>query len=101
MERQDQFVEDYLLVVENDQDAWNDLIATARQYEHNKILLSEQLRDEWDDLVEQIATMVETKYVGVAGLMVRQILGGWGSAEFDKIAQTVIESDKETIAYAK
>ena len=97
----EQFVDDYLLVVENDQDAWTDLMITARQYEHNKILLSEELRDQWDDFIEQVATLVETKYVGVAGLMLRQIAGGWGSAPFDLIAKRIIESDKEILAYAE
>ena len=95
MNAAEQFANDYLLVVENDQDAWDDITQTARQANHAVAPLSDEIRWQWESLVNKIAEDVEEEYTGIAGLIIRQTLGTWGSAPFDIIATHVIARDLE------
>jgi hypothetical protein len=95
MEAAEQFANDYLLVIENDQDAWDDAKAIARSYDYNLAKVSDEIRDQWENLVEQLARYTDEKYLGCASLILRQTLSGWGSTPFDLIARHIIERDKE------
>lgn len=84
----EQFVQDYLLVMENDEDAWRDLTSTA--YQHDSVVsFSQHLRDEWDDYVDQVARLAEKEWGSdaPATLLIRQIMGGWGDSEWFAIAK--------------
>jgi hypothetical protein len=86
----DVFVNDYLLVMENDEDAWRDLQETARRSESISEL-ADTLREEWDTYVDQVATLAEKEWGNdaPATLLVRQIMGGWGDSEWFAIAKSV------------
>lgn len=90
----DMFVRDWLLVVENDQDAWNQLIDTVKDCDYDPIRVSQQLHDEWHVLVDQISELVEDKISEIASLLIRQMLVT-GDYPFESIANYVIERVKE------
>ena len=92
----DQFIEDYTLVMDNDRDAYTDIIATAKLNGEKMVGLSDHLRNEWEDYVDQVAELCAKQwgYEAPATLLVRQMLGGWGQFPFDQIAQHYLEKAK-------
>lgn len=90
----EQFVQDYLLVMDNDEDAWRGLVDTARQSADINEFVS-VLRTEWDDFVDQVAGLADREWgdVSPASLLIRQIMGGWGETEFFAIAKTYYKQE--------
>jgi len=84
----ERFVEDYLLVMENDEQAYLALQDTVRQSDDINELVA-ALRMEWDELIDQLATLADNEWSegSPAGLLVRQIMGGWGDSEWFAIAK--------------
>jgi len=87
----EQFVEDYLLVAENDFQMWTALQDYADQAEQVAVggkavwVLAERLENEWND-----AVISETEEMNeVMSLMVRQMLIGYGRDAFYDIAKHV------------
>lgn len=91
----EQFVQDYLMVMENDQDAYNDLRDTANQSAHIGEFTT-TLREEWDDYVNQVSQLAEREWGSdaPATLLIRQIMGGWGDSEWFTIAKTVWKEEE-------
>lgn len=88
----EQFVHDYLLVMDNDEDAWRDIKTTASQSaDINEF--TNVLRQEWDDYVNQVAGLAEREWGNdaPATLLIRQIMGGWGDSEWFAIAKHFYE----------
>lgn len=84
----DVFVNDYLLVMENDEDAWRGIKDTANQ----SVDVSEfatVLRTEWDEFVDQVAGLADREWgdSSPAALLIRQMMGGWGDSEWFTIAK--------------
>ena len=90
----EQFVQDYLLVMDNDEDAWRDLNTTARDSANIGEFVG-TLRSEWDDYVNQVALLADREWGqnSPASLLVRQIMGGWGDSEFFAIAKTYYKEE--------
>ncbi len=89
----EQFANDWLLVVENDQEMWTQLVDDVKELDYNVIATTAYLREEWDVLVDQMETQV-SKISDVAGLLLRQMLV-MGDRPFELIARYVIERVKE------
>lgn len=90
----ERFVEDYLMVMENDQQAYLALQDTVRKNEDMNELIA-VLRTEWDELIDQLAEVAnkEWSYASPVGLLVRQIMGGWGDAQWFAIAKHLKEGN--------
>lgn len=88
-----QFATDWLMVVENDFDAYSSLMEEAGEY--GIAALSDHLRVDWEVLAEQVTELVEEHISPIAGLIIAQLLKGQGSLPFDIIAQTVKDNLKE------
>lgn len=84
----EQFVQDYLMVMDNDRDAYNGLIHTGKNCA-DVIEFSQVLRTEWDEFVDQVANLADREWgnTSPASLLIRQILGGWGDSEWFAIAK--------------
>jgi len=93
----DQFANDWLLVIENDQDSWNQLIDDVKELNCDPIATTAYLREEWDVLVDQMASAVEDKVSEIGALLLRQMLLT-GDYPHQLIANHVISSIKETEA---
>ena len=91
----DVFVNDYLLVMDNDEDAWRGLKDTASQSADINEFMT-VLRTEWDDFVNQVAQLADREWgdTSPAALVIRQMLGGWGDSEWFAIAKHYYEEDK-------
>ena len=89
----EQFAEDFLLVMENDYEAYTSLMATVKESE-GVADLSDTLREEWETLAEQVSELVTEKVSEIAGLLIAQLLQGQGSLPFDIIAKQLREDNK-------
>ena len=93
----EQFANDWLLVIENDQDSWNQLVEDVKSMDCHLISTIAYLREEWDVLIDQMETQV-SKISDVAGLLLRQMLV-MGDRPFELIANHVISTVKESEEY--
>ena len=88
----EQFKQDFLLVMENDYEAYTELMADVKDSQ-GIVQLSETLRGEWETLAEQVTELVTEQISEVAGLLIAQIIKGQGSLPFDLIAKQLREGD--------
>lgn len=88
-----QFVDDYTLVIDNDQDGYRDHIATAAGFKGDDWAYSQALRWDWNNYVDQVAELCAANWGhdAPATLLIRQMMGGWGDSAFQKIAKHYIE----------
>ena len=84
-----QFAEDYLLVMMNDQDAYNEIMSQSKELETYE--LAEWLRDEYEEVMDQVSRTAEDKISEISSLLVRQLLLGWGIEPFIIIAREIKE----------
>jgi nicotinic acid mononucleotide adenylyltransferase len=94
----EQFANDWLLVIENDQDSWNQLVDDVKSMGCDPIATTAYLREEWDVLVDQMASAVEDKVSDIGALLLRQMLLT-GDYAHQLIANHVISSIEETNKY--
>ena len=88
------FADNWLLVIENDHDSWNQLLDDVKEMNCDPIATTAYLREEWDVLVDQMADAVEDKVSPIASLLLRQmILTGDYSCQL--IAHHVVSTIKE------
>lgn len=97
MNVQEQFANDWLLVIENDRDSWTQLLDDVKEMGCDAIATTAYLREEWDVLVDQMADAVEDKVSEIASLLLRQMLVT-GDYPFQIIANHVISTIKESEA---
>ena len=88
------FAHDWLLVIENDQDSWNQLVDDVKSMGCDLIATTAYLREEWDVLVDQMASAVEDRVSEIGALLLRQMLTT-GDYPFQLIANHVISSIQE------
>jgi hypothetical protein len=90
----DQFVDDFTLVADNDQDIYSEIMEATKEYE-TVSALSDQLREDFESYVSQVAERErELGHTGEA-LLISQMLIGWGSDAFDRIARHYLEKAGE------
>ena len=88
----EQFKQDFLLVMENDYEAYTELMADVKNTE-GIVQLSDTLRGEWETLAEQVTELVTEQISEIAGLLIAQLLQGQGSLPFDLIAKQLREEN--------
>ena len=89
----EQFAEDWLLVAENDQKTYEEVMSDAQDATVPE--LSDKLREEWEILTEQVTGLVAEHISETASLFISQILQGQGSLPFDIIAREFIRKHGE------
>ena len=89
----EQFANDWLLVIENDRESYEQLVEDVKSMDLNVISVTAYLREEWDVLIDQMETQV-SKISDVACLLLRQMLV-MGDRPFEIIARHVIDRIKE------
>jgi hypothetical protein len=89
----EQFKQDFLLVMENDYEAYTELMADTKASD-SIVQLSDTLRGEWETLAEQVTEIVTEQVSEIAGLLIAQLLQGQGSLPFDLIAKQLREENK-------
>lgn len=88
---QDQFVEDYLLVVDNEREAYDEAMEIASS--GDMVQVSEIMRDKWETYISEVAERERTAGNEVGALLISQLLLNWGSDTFDRIARHFIDKD--------
>lgn len=89
----EQFKQDFLLVMENDYDAYTELMDDTKASD-SVVQLSDTLRGEWETLAEQVTELVTEQVSEIAGLLIAQLLQGQGSLPFDLIAKQLREENE-------
>jgi hypothetical protein len=88
-----QFADDFWLVMQNDYDAYTEIMADVKNTE-GIVQLSDTLRGEWETLAEQVTELVTENISEIAGLLIAQIIQGQGSLPFDLIAKQLREENE-------
>jgi hypothetical protein len=91
MGAREQFIEDYLLVVDNDREAYSEIMELVAKHKGNISLISDQLREEFEEYISQVAEREREAGRQVGGDLIAQMLFGWGDSTFDKIARHFVE----------
>lgn len=95
----EQFAQDYLLVINNDQEAYTEAQDLARQYNKDKWLLGERLKEDFEDFICNTADLIEESNHSQTGAnLIRQILLGFGGDTFTAIAGEIIADLNESEA---
>ena len=84
----EQFVEDYTLVIDNDQEAYNHAKECATTHTHLHEV-SDCMKEQYNEAIASALDILrESNDVeGVTVDLMSQILLGWGTAAFDRIAR--------------
>jgi hypothetical protein len=88
----DQFVSDFLLVVENDQAKYNEYKALVR--DEGLVRAGERIQNDFEGWIDSLATIELISKNEVGSLLLRQLLTGWGYDAFYKIAERFEEDEK-------
>lgn len=87
----EQFVSDYLLVIDNDSHAYSEVMELVAKHEGKVSAISDQLREEFEEYISQVAEREQEDGRLVGSLLISQLLIGFGSDAFDDIARHYVE----------
>jgi hypothetical protein len=96
-EASEQFVEDYLMVSENDQEAYYEHIGLVSSYGVTKA--GEIMRGQFEEWISNLANQEEERGNEYGSLLIRQLLIGWGADSFYKIAER-FENEGQAVSVA-
>jgi hypothetical protein len=82
-----QFAEDYILVTENDQDTYREILDMATTKAGDMSGLSDKLREQFENYIGEVVEREREAGHEVGALLISQMLTGWGSTTFDIIAR--------------
>lgn len=97
--RREGFVEDYTLVIDNDQDGYREALEIAREAGGNVAKASDKFREQFEDYISKIIDFEREIGHETGALLLSQLLLNWGSDTFDSIARHYIDIDLETRLY--
>jgi hypothetical protein len=81
-----QFITDYTLVVDNDYDAYREVMDKEETNAKNVSGLSDVLRNEFETYISEVVVREQEEGNALGALLISQMLQGWGSFTFDRIA---------------
>ena len=93
-----QFAEDYILVTENDQDSYREILDMEETQTGNMSGLSDRLREQFESYISEVAERERENGHEVGALLISQMLIGWGSGTFDQIAKHYLALKTESQA---
>jgi len=85
-----QFVNDYCLVVDNDFNAYTEIMEKQNTKAQNMSGLSDELKAEFENYISQVVEREKENGHEIGALLISQMLIGWGSSTFDQIARHYI-----------
>lgn len=91
----EQFVYDYLLVIDNNQEAYSQALDIAREAEGSVFRASDKYREQFEEAISQVVERERENGNELIADLISQLLIGFGSAPFDDIAQHYIGKDSE------
>ena len=95
-----QFAEDYILVTENDQDSYREILDMEETQAGNMSGLSDRLREQFEGYISEVAEREREAGHEIGALLISQMLTGWGSTTFDIIARhwLALKTEQEVTA---
>lgn len=90
-----QFAEDYFMVVENDFNAYTDIMERPETKAKNVSGLSDKLRAEFEQYIGEVVEREKENGHEIGSLLISQMLLNWGASSFDKIARHFIDLRQE------
>ena len=88
----EQFVEDFILVTDNDHDSYDEARAIAQEKE-NLTEVAEEFEEQFETYISQVAEREEALGHEAGALIIRQLLLGWGDDAFRAIARHYLEQE--------
>lgn len=90
----EQFVEDYTLVVDNNQEAYEEARECVSHHTHLHEV-SDCIKEQYEQAIADALKVLRDseKVEGVTVDLMAQILNGWGSDAFDRIARHYMEAN--------
>lgn len=85
-----QFIDDFLIVVENNYESWQRITEMAEST--HLFQFAQDLSDNYDVLIEQALNQIGDEFTRD---LLRQLLNGWGSDVWYKIAKMIQERVEE------
>jgi len=94
-----QFVQDYTLVTDNDQEAYREALDIAREAGGSVVKASEKFKEQFEDYISQVVEREREQGNTTGADLISQMLIGYGSDSFDDIARHYIDTDLEQRVY--
>ena len=88
----DQFVEDFILVTDNDRDSYDEARVIVQEKE-NLTDIAEEFQEQFESYISQVAEREEALGNEAGALIIRQMLLGWGDDAFRAIARHYLEQE--------
>jgi hypothetical protein len=95
----DQFAHDYLMVTDNDQEAYSLSLDIAREAKGSVATASEKIRDQFEGYISQVVEREREQGNTIGADLISELLIGFGSDTFDIIARHYIDTDLEHRLY--
>lgn len=90
MELRQQFVDDYIRVVENDYNAWQVHKIHARHANENVYALADKLRESFENAVDYRLGKIDPAHNDYFVNIMREMLLGWGISPYEDIAREIL-----------
>lgn len=92
----DQFVSDYTLVIDNDYDSYREVMDMPELLTGNMSGLSDKLKEQFETYISEVAEREREAGNEAGALLISQMLIGWGTHVFDRIARHYIDINLES-----
>ena len=83
-----------MIVIENDQDAWNKHVAIAKD-KNNVYKIADIIRDEFEDNVNEYLNKIDPSHSEYIVNIMREMLLGWGATPYENIACEIMNRLEE------
>lgn len=90
-----QFVDDYMIVIENDLYAWQHHKTIAKQENNDVFGVADRLRDEFESSVNDLLNKLDPSHANYRVNLMREMLLGWGTYPYENIARELLSRLEE------
>ena len=97
----EQFINDYTIVIDNDREAFTEVMDIVREESEKDFstgYVALRLQNQFEALIADVAFATEQTYGEASGLLIRQMLSGWGTDTWYKIASHYEQMFEESMA---
>lgn len=95
----DQFAHDFLMVTDNDQEAYREALEIAQEASGSVAKASEKFREQFEEYISQVVEREREEGNNIGADLIAELLIGFGSDTFDIIARHYIDTDLEQRLY--
>lgn len=88
---QEKFVRDYLLVIDNDREAYKEVLEVVEKHDGEVFAISSELKEAFEEYISQVAEREREDGRQVGGDLIAQLLAEFGSEVFEEIARHYVK----------